>query len=296
MRKWISLNIFILFLLIPTAVNAQNQIELSSVSVQLWPEFDQPSMLVIYDFTLREDISLPADVSIRIPQESNLIAVAFEQDGNLLNAPFEEPTITGDWKVVTVKVDQDTTYHIEYYAPLTKVELQRDYDFLWPGDYSVDDFNLTLRVPVDTTEITTEPQMTERKPTESGVNYLELERKNLAEGQQVFVKITYIKTSDRLATSGSTLEAGTVDNNTPGRISLANYLIYILGGVGVFLILASGYYFWKSGQRQVRPRKRRRSTRELDESEEFYCHQCGKRAQSGDRFCRTCGTRLRRES
>jgi hypothetical protein len=214
----------------------------------------------------------------------------------LLNASFEEPFIEGEWQVVTVIVETDTTHRIEYYAPLNKVELQREYEFLWPGDYAVEAFDLSFRVPVDTTEISTEPQMTERIPTDGEVTYLELGSKNLEAGQQVTVAITYVKTTDRLATSGAAVQAGAVDNNTPGRISLANYLVYILGGVGIFLILASGYYFWKSGQRPARPRKRRRSIREADGKEEIYCHQCGKRAQPGDRFCRTCGTRLRLEN
>jgi hypothetical protein len=293
MRSWISWIMLIVLLAIPATASAQSPIVLGSVSIQLLPEFDQPSMLVIYDFILNESTTLPADLQVRIPLDGNLIAVAYNQDGNLFNAPYEAPYIEGDWQVIKLAVDSYTTYHIEYYAPLTRVELQRTYEFLWPGDYATERFDLHLKVPVDTTEIVTDPQMTETKGTGDDDTYMQWGTDNLQEGEQVPVKITYVKTTERLSTSGATLQAGTVDDNTPGRVSLNNYLPYILGGLGVFLILAGLYYFWPSGLRQIRPRKRRRSTNPPDKGEQIYCHQCGQRAQSGDRFCRTCGTRLR---
>jgi ribosomal protein L32 len=293
MRKWILLGLLVIAAVNPVAVSAQNQISLSTFSVQLWPEFDQPSMLVILDFTLDQAATLPVDLAMRIPPESNLIAVAYEQDGNLLNVPFEQPGLDGDWQVVPIRVDMNTTYHIEYYAPLTRVDQQRKYEFLWPGEYAITDFLLRLKVPVDTTDIKTDPVMTETDPTTSGDRYLEWGAKNLEAGQQVPVSISYIKTSDRLSTSGAALQTGTVDESTSGRVSLNNYLPYILAGLGFLLIVVGGIYFWQSGQRQTRPRKRQRRSEQASTDIQVYCHQCGSRAQSGDRFCRICGTRIR---
>jgi hypothetical protein len=295
MRKWILLCLLACCVAVPFPASAQNQIELSTYTVQLWPEFDQPSMLVIIDFTVDQGETLPVDLAMRMPPESNLIAVAYEQDGSLLNVPFEQPGLDGDWRVVTIRVDSNTTYHIEYYAPLTRVDQQREYEFLWPGDYAVTDFQFRLKVPLDTTEITTDPAMTETDPTDSGDRYLIWGDNNLQIGQQVPVRISYKKTTDRLSTSGAALQTGTVDENTSGRVSLNNYLPYILAGLGFLLIGAAAVYFWQSGLRQPRPRKRRRSADQSGTDVQAYCHQCGARAQSGDRFCRTCGTRLRQE-
>jgi hypothetical protein len=46
----------------------------------------------------------------------------------------------------------------------------------------------------------------------------------------------------------------------------------------------------------ARARLRRAAGRGGDnESVELYCHECGTRAQTGDRFCRVCGSKLRVE-
>ena len=95
LQKWLLLPLLFALLAIPVSTNAQGQITFDTVNVQLWPEFDQPAMLVIFDFTLAEDTPLPVDVTLRIPTDANLIAVAYAPAGNLLNVPYQEPSDEG---------------------------------------------------------------------------------------------------------------------------------------------------------------------------------------------------------
>ena len=288
--------LFTLLIAIFLPASAQGEIVLDTFSVQLWPEFDQPAMLVIYDFTLAEGSSLPIDVSLRIPTDATLIAVAYAPSGSLLNAPYQEPYDEDGWQIVTVTVDTAAPYHLEYYAPLAQEELQREYSYLWPGDYAVGTFNVSVKVPVDTTEITTDPQMKNATTEGSAQTNLEWRTSDLGADEQLPIIVTYTKTSDRLSVSDQPLETGTVDESTQGRVSLSNYLPYILGGLGLLLIVGGGVYFWQTSKGKPKPRRRHRSHELDDESANIYCHQCGKRAQSGDRFCRTCGTRMRKET
>lgn len=296
LHKWLIILLLFALLTLPVPTNAQGQLALDTVTVQLWPEFDQPAMLVIYDFTLSKGTSLPVDVTLRIPTDATLIAVAYAPTGNLLNVPYQEPYEEGDWQVVTLTVDTAAPYHIEYYAPLTRLNAQRDYVYLWPGEYAVGSFNVNIKVPVDTTEITTDPQMRKVALEGSAQTSLEWGTTELEAGQQLPIKLTYTRTSDQLSVSNQPLETGAVDESTQGRVSLSNYLPYILGGLGILLIVGGGIYFWQTSQGKPTPRKRHRSRDEDRDSEDIYCHQCGKRAQAGDRFCRTCGTRLRKET
>ena len=295
-HKWLFLPLLLTLLIVPIAVNAQDGIALETFTVQLWPEFDQPSMLVIYDFTLAEGTSLPINLNLRIPTDANLIAVAYAPSGNLLNVPYQDPVEENGWQVVTITVDTVAIYHIEYYAPLTQLDSQREYLFLWPGDHAVRNFNVSVKVPVDTTEYTTDPQMKVTTPADNGQITLEWGTSNLEAGEQLPIKLTYTKTSDRLSVSDQPLETGIVDESTEGRISLSNYLPYILGGLGILLILAGGLYFWQASKGRPNLRQRHHARDEESADEDVYCHQCGKRAQPADRFCRTCGTRLRKET
>ena len=295
-RKWLLLLLFVL-LIIPFSAVAQEEVTLETLTVQLWPEFDQPAMLVIYDFTLPEDTPLPVDVTLRIPEDATLIAVAYAPSGgNLLNLPYQDPFEEDGWQVATITADTSAIYHIEYYAPLERTDSKREFLYLWPGDYAVGTFNISVRPPVDTTEITTDPPMRSATTEGSAPSLLEWGTSDLKAGDELPIKISYTKSSDRLGVSDQPLETGEVDENTQGRVSLSKYLPYTLGGLGALLILVGGLYFWQSSKGKPEHRKRHHSRDEEPEGGEVYCHQCGKRAQSGDRFCRTCGTRLRREA
>ncbi len=296
-KSSIKLFLVILILLaIPFSVSAQESTSLSALTVNFWPEFDQPNMLVIYDFFLPPEASLPTQVSLRIPAEADLIAVAFEQDGGLLNADYNEPYQEGEWLVVPVIVDSLSLFRIEYYAPITFKGDERQFTYLWPGDYAVDQLTFELQIPPETTELSSSPDLvTERQA--GGLEYRTWNAGSIAEGEQIPFTLTYSRSSNALTRDVQPIQAEPVDESTPGRISLSNYMPYILGGVGLILIIVSGVYFWQSGKgkSRSRPRQRHKSQSTLQENgEQTYCHQCGKRAQPSDRFCRTCGTRLRK--
>lgn len=299
MFKWFSFVLLAVLLAIPFSVQAQEQISLEQVSIQLWPEYDTPDMLVILSLQLSADISLPTQVKVRLPGSvEKPYVVAVGQTAQAVTDQGIEYTYEkkGGWLEVTVTAN-GPAIRVEYYDPeLPKAGTQRSYDYIWAGDYAVEIFNISILVPVDTAEIQTDPAMSEVVPAGGTQTYLDWNTSNLKAGEQLPIKVIYTKTSDRLSASNQPLEADIVDETTQGRVSFNNYLPYILGGLGVLLIAGGGFYFWKSGQGKTDPRQRHRSRARDDTVEEVYCHQCGKRAQAGDRFCRTCGTRLRRET
>jgi hypothetical protein len=114
-------------------------------------------------------------------------------------------------------------------------------------------------------------------------------------GKELAFDVSYKKTTDTLSVSHLEIQPVVVGDKTPGRVSLDNYLPYIIGGLGVVLIAGGLGYYWQSGRtdsKKSRRRQRVRADREENESD-VHCSQCGTRARSGDRFCRTCGSRIR---
>ena len=62
-------------------------------------------MLVINEFVVATDTPLPVEVKWRFPEEGNLVAVAYEADGALLNTPFESSAEQGNWQTITLNVE-----------------------------------------------------------------------------------------------------------------------------------------------------------------------------------------------
>jgi len=298
MRKWLVLALLLGLLISPTNVGAQNGIKLDSMNIELWSEYDQPSMLVINQFVVSQETSLPATIKLRFPKEANLVAVAVETDGGLYNKGFSGPAEQGDWQAITVKVESYEPHRVEYYQPLTLEGNKREFKYQWFGDYYVKDFAVTTVVPADSTELVTSPVL---QNTDSAVNGAAITgtilKNELKMGNSFQFELSYQRTSTALtdpSQSGKVQPSEPVGADTPGRVSITN-LPLIIGGFGLALIAIALFSYWRSTQSGESKPRRRRSQAQEESDEQAYCHECGARTHPGDRFCRTCGSRIRTE-
>lgn len=297
MRKLVLILLLGMLAAFPYSASAQDEAALSFVTVQLWPEYDQPSMLVIVDFQPAANISLPAVFSFRIPAEADLIAVASDAGGGqFLNAPYEEPVTEGEYQTFRISVEASQPYRFEYYQPLTFNGGERLFTYLWENGYAVENFQYIFLEPLDVKSLNLDPKHVSTE-TSNGLAYYSGASVQLDAGGQYVLTVKYEKTTDTLVSQAQTVQiAEPINEDTPGRVSLANSLPYIIGALGV-VIIAGGlmYYFqWGRASGGNKPRRRTRSQTENDATS-VYCPQCGSRAKPSDRFCRTCGARLRHE-
>ncbi|HNA90114.1 MAG TPA: zinc ribbon domain-containing protein [Anaerolineales bacterium] len=295
MRKLFLILMLGVFFSIPYHASAQADITLSNVVVQLWPEYDQPSMLVLVDFQLSPNVSLPAKVTFRIPQGANLIAVAASSESSgFVTVPYEGPTADGDFQSFSMTIDETASYRFEFYDTLTFNGNQRLYTYLWDSSYSVDSFSVNMLEPLDVTRVSMQPDYAS-VDTSQGTKFYTGKSVKLAADEQYALTLDYEKTTNTLVSQAQSVQpAAPVDENTPGRVSLYNTLPYIIGGLGVVMILGGIVYYFRAGRAPAHKSRRRHSNTEPEDGGvDQYCPQCGSRAKASDRFCRTCGARLR---
>ena len=294
MRKWLVLVISTV-LLFPFPVQAQGTVKMDTLKVLLWSEYDQPSMLVIQDFTLTEDSQIPATMDIRIPKEANITAVAYLSGGEYLLGNYQpQDEEDANWQRIQLFVTERTTYRVEYYQPLLRDGDKRSFTYQWTGDFSVNELDIELQVPDDSRGIITDPviPLMQNQPFLSGG----ARSSGLGQGESYVLQLEYSRSSDVVAATPPSSQVEPivpVDENTDGRSTLDN-LPLLLGGFGIALILAALYFFFRGQSSQTRKiRARRRSSSPQDPAVASYCSECGTRAQESDRFCRVCGSKLR---
>jgi hypothetical protein len=303
MRRWLVLIVLFAFLIIPSGARAQGETKLESININLWSEYDQPSMLVIYEFTVSQDTPLPAEITLRFPKDTNLYAVAERKDRwinkDLAAGPVEVEG--GIWQSVTIHAESYEPHRIEYYQPLALDGNKRYFKFHWFGDYYVEAFTVSVRVPPDSTSLVTSPALDNSGLEPDGAFiYGTMTKSHLRTMNSMKFELEYQRTETTLIdpneSTGLVQPVAPVNEDTPGRVSIAN-LPWIIGGFGVALIGIALFSYWRSTQStDSQPRKRRPPQAEkAADAEQAYCHECGARAHGGDRFCRTCGSRLRVE-
>ena len=277
------------------AAMAQSPILLSGVLVQLWPEYDQPSMLVLYDFQVAPGTQLPASVTIRIPKEANLTAVAVHGDGDaLLNADYRDSSSDEQWQSIAIQILSTSGYRVEYVQPLARSGNERRFHYTWPADYPVEDFNISVRMPADATSVRSDPAL-QAGEVQGTTYWLGQDFNSFAGGEEFAFELAYSRTSENPVQPQQDLQPSQpLDASTPGRVSTSNYLPFFLLALGAVLIGGGAFYFWQAGRARHPRQSRHAGTRlPLRRADEIHCHECGTRAVAGDRFCRVCGTRLR---
>jgi len=296
MRKLLLMLTLWFVLLIPVSVEAQGKLHLSSVSVDIWPEYDRPEVLMIYHLTLAPDRSLPATISLRIPSGAEVNAVAVvDATGNLINAPYDS-TIQGAWLTLAITTTSPQV-QVEYYTDLVKDGITRHIVFDWAGDYAVDNLEVNFLRPLGAGSPTISLPSDDTSLGQNGQTNYRIAVPNLTADTPFILKIDYQRQTDALSIASLPVQAASTPGpDTPGHISMTGILPWVLAGIGLLLIVAGsvGFIAWQhAGQPPVADERIPLPLKE-DEEEFIYCHQCGKRAQPGDVFCRTCGTRLKK--
>lgn len=304
MPKWLASLLLCSALLFPSLVQAQAPLTLSKLEIDLWPEYDRADMLVIYHMFLDPSVSLPANVTIRIPEESGdpfNLAVRNE-DGRLYNIPFTRVS-KGEWGEISFSAPRPEI-QLEYYDPnLNKDDAKRTYEYQWPGDYAVKSLFIQVQQPVGASGMQISPALGDPSPGEGGLMYYGAEIGSIPADTPFTLKLSYTKQNDQLSVqAGQVAPASPINASTPGRATLGSVWWWVLGAAAVLLIAVGIWWYWRAGRTREPQSGRRRHAPAPARSGEVstpvdvvYCQQCGNRATPGDVFCRSCGTRLRRE-
>ncbi len=281
-------------------VLAQNPVIMENVQVDIWPEYDQPSVLVIYHINLSSQTSLPASLKIRIPANvGRPYAVAMQDPAGLYNLDYEIKA-AGEWIEVSFTTPVPD-FRIEYYDPqLDLSSAERSFIFRWPGDYQVVNLSLQVQQPPTSKNMVFKPSLGSGRIGDDGLTYYYYMIGSIDAGTTFDLSVSYTK-EDKQLTSASQFQnvqpQEPVNAGTSGRITLDQVLPWALG-LSVLLILAGVIWYWRTGRGPEPSRPRSRHGRKAAPSEEIggesvYCHQCGKKASKGDIYCRSCGTKLR---
>jgi len=301
--KKIALIILLTISIFVLSVQAQETVRFDSLTIDLWPEYDRPDILVIYKAELSPEISLPAEVTLRIPVEAgNPAVVAVGPDANSVADAVYDTQVMGEWLEVSF-IATTPAIQFEYYDPrMIKDGSQRNFDFTWPGDYGVDSLTVQAQQPLGASNFTLSPPMGRIIQDQAGFSYDIIDVGELEQGSTFDLSVRYEKESDALSVQSLQIQpSATITPGSSNLFSLDQPWVWLLIALGLILIGGGAYWYWRTGHQDSTPqyrRQRRASAANqagVPEGKTIYCHQCGKRAKPGDIFCRTCGTRLRNE-
>lgn len=297
-----SLLLFVLLSLTSVSlIRAQAPVtDLDSVYIAFWPDYDDPSVLVLMTGTLPADASLPAEVSVPLPPQAEINAVArINSDVGMADIEYQ---VEGDELTFTTPDEQ---FRVEYYAPYGDDGEWRNFDFAWNADLDVQEFIAEIQQPLNASSLSTQPLAANVGTGPSdGLTYHALPSQTLPSGTPFELNFRYKMDSPGLTAGGappSQANTVTTPSSTVETSSALNWPL-ILTGVALLLVtVATTWYVATKVQgnsssksrRSSKSRKPRKPSPKERSSQAQFCHNCGAKAGKADQYCRNCGTQLK---
>ncbi len=265
--------------------------------VDLWPEDEQPSVLVIYEIELAQSVTLPQVLTLQIPANAEIQTVASRDEEKHL-VPLEWQA-SGTGELLDVQfTTQNPEIRLEYYDPaIIRQGANRSFTFRWTSLYPVNDLSIYIQQPYGAGELTTDPEMTQVATMASNCSYYMLEAGSVDAGVPYELTFQYNKNIANLAYPVlEVFAAAPITRSTAGRAASILSVVLGLMVIAMALMLLVGLYYLRFRKKKdlqvkgggpdgvvINPDKRA-----------VFCHECGSRSRAGDAYCRNCGTELRR--
>jgi len=304
MRRWFLSVFMILGLVLMLTwlpVQGQSETAYDQMQIDLWPEFDQPGVLVIFHISLPENTSFPAQVSVRVPSHATTpVTVAYQDVDGLLYNLSASTKAEGEW--LTLSFTTPTSIlQIEYYDPtMTSSGSQRSFNFTWQSNVAINNLVVRVQQPINATQVNITPAMGEGLVASDGMTYYSKQVGAVKPGDPaISLSFNYERTSEGLSSTPIPVQPRT--DPTPVNHSMVTDIV-LWAAVVVGVIMIAGGFIWlrlSARRNDTNSRAHRHpvattsDTPLVEDNSVIYCHQCGRRASAGDVFCRTCGTRLR---
>jgi hypothetical protein len=291
----------------PSAASAQQSApHFKRLKVSIWPEYDDPRVLVIYQGDFADEVTLPATVRYVLPQGTQVhAAAAIDPQGQYLSVV---PQIAGgDSPSATVSINQRST-QIDFYFQAATGAGQRSVAYKVRPPGQVDSLQVEIQKPLRASNFAVSPAATVSYADGQGFQYQRYDYSNVAAGAELPFTISYEKPD---------AVPSVQPQQVPASAGLGDQYALPLVAVGLVLIAGGVYFYLRGGssrrraqagsgtRRNAAKRKPalaatgegtvsvRLTSRSAAVDEGRFCTQCGSRARPDAVFCTVCGKPLK---
>jgi len=294
--------ILLLTVLLVSPVKAQGltDLRLERAHVSVWPEYDAPRLLILYEGAFVDDGGFPRTVEFTVPLGIDVNqAAGLTTDGRYLRQPYQ--LIPQDRYALLRYELPIPAFFFEYYYDPIEGQTDRTIDWWLRSSYPIADLQVNVQQPLKATNFTISPSADLINVGPDGFKYHLFSHRTLGAGEEMKLRISYTKADPEpsvprqpFVEPDAAAPAATTSTPSPGLNLTA--LLIVVGAAG---LLAGGAYWYVNRRRAddlyddewEPPRHTWRSPG--TEAVTGYCHQCGKGLRADDRFCPGCGTRRR---
>lgn len=295
------------------ALAVGEDLRIKSMKLSVWPEYDDPRLLVIYEGEFSDGGTFPREVRFRAPKDAAIQMVCALTPSKEHKCQVYDTIVEGDYKTIVFTLPIPTFY-FEYYG--SGIEGSPDksinYQFVNPP-YAVDSMDVEIQQPLKATNFQINPPSTSATSDTQGLKYFNYRFSAVPADKALGFAITYSKTDPNPSVKKKSDAAA-------GEEGQNNSLIVMASVAGLASVLGASYYISSKRKRQKRYATRAMSSASMRQAERstilpktappkpadwpmvsdprpvapsasgsVFCSTCGTRLEAGDVFCYRCG-------
>lgn len=236
---------------------AEEQMEFKDLKVSVWPEYDDPRVLVILEGTMVNTSQEPfqGEVKWNIPKGENLeIGMACEiVNGGHSCQPYEQKD-KGDWIELTWKTTrsiapgEEYPVFLEYYYNPIKGSVDKEFEFPFQPNYQIDSLSLSVQQPLKAENFKVDPAPSSTNTDSGGFINHNYVFSNQTAADKIAVKVSYKKEDPKPSVEKQVNNGGGGGQESSGLQTTssfkdakvwvpAGFMVLILGGFIAYSIM-----------------------------------------------------------
>lgn len=270
--------------------------EISAMRLDIWPEFDDPRVLVIYDGLLAPETTTPTDFTFVVPPGAQIhMAGGIAADGGHVHADFQPRMREDGLMEVAYRLEVPRFYMEFYYDPFAGGE-ERSFVYPVRSPYPVDSLLVRVQEPLRAENFAVVPLPDQVVQDDRGMSYRVLRFADVAPNAENPITVSYRK-SDREPSVAR--EAPGAPPPAPGDASpWRRARTWILGTLAAAFFAIGFYRLLTTEPRAATGAPRGGSGRSTGSgagrssagrAPARFCTECGHPAEPGHRYCGRCG-------
>jgi len=309
----------------PTMAASEQTPTIKIMRLSVWPEYDDPRVLVIYQGEFNDAASFPQKVQFPAPMGSEINQVcALKQPGDEHLCQLYD-TLTGEDNMLGISYTLPIpTYFLEYYWDGIKGSPDKSFSFKYVAPYAIDTLMIDVQQPKKATDFKLAQTYSSATTDSQGLRYYNYTFNKVEPGQVITIDATYNKPDNKPSVDkkqGAGGGAGSVNTTALLGIGAAAIAVFVIGFVAfkrkparvpVRTAQARRAEAMRRAEarRPVAPepsRQQRPAAPPVTQAKQgaapqqapaggSFCSKCGSRLESGDMFCNACGAKARRSS
>ncbi len=274
------------------------------MKLSVWPEYDEPRVLVIYDGTFADTSGFPKQVSFRVPKGADVTQVCgISEKGEHLCQLFEVKQ-EADYNVVSYTLPVPH-FFLEYYYNPVGSEAVRNIAYTFSAQHPTDRIDVEVQQPLRATDFAVTPTPLSTGADNQGFKYSQLSFEKVVPGQKIELNISYTKQDSRPSVPKKQDVGGGFADSSNLNIWILLGGAAVLGLVAYFvisrrparLVPQPAGYGGKAGSQgsysrpSVYSKQTGRGRGAAKAQGGGFCTGCGAPLDADDRFCPKCGKR-----